>query len=102
MTKKIKFIRSHAGVRKQTRGWFGNLIIALLLTAVGIFMLLPVEPEVRAAAFVLGSCPAATMIQGLAESFDGDSETAANIILFTSITCILTIPLLWSCYNLIF
>ena len=72
------------------------------LIILGIFMLLPVEPEVRAAAFVLGSCPAATMIQGLAESFDGDSETAANIILFTSITCILTIPLLWSCYNLIF
>ncbi len=41
MAKKIKLIRSRAGVRKQTRGWFGNLIIWLLLTAVGIFMLLP-------------------------------------------------------------
>ena len=38
----------------------------------------------------------------ITEAFGGDSETAANIILFTSITCILTIPLMWSCYNLIF
>lgn len=43
MTKKFKFKfkRSRTGVRKQTRGWFGNLVIALLLTFVGIFMLLP-------------------------------------------------------------
>lgn len=64
-----------------------------------LFSLLPVDQTVRTAAFVLGCCPAATMIQSLAESFDGDSETAANTVLFTSIICILTIPFMWTIYN---
>ena len=69
------------------------------IVILGLFALLPVEQSVRTAAFVLGCCPAATMIQGLSESYDGDSETAANIILFTSIICIVTIPFMWTLYN---
>jgi predicted permease len=69
------------------------------LIMVGLFALLPVDQTVKTAAFVLGCCPAATMIQGLAEAYDGDSETAANTVLFTSIICILTIPFMWTIYN---
>ena len=72
------------------------------LVILGLFYFLPVDQTVRTAAFVLGCCPAATMIQGLSESFDGDSETAANIILSTSIMCIITIPLMWTLYNQLF
>lgn len=39
--KNIKLKYSHAGVRKQTRSVFGNIIIAAVLSCVGIFMLLP-------------------------------------------------------------
>ena len=66
---------------------------------VALFSALPVDQTVKTAAFVLGCCPAATMIQGLAEAYDGDSETAANTVLFTSIICILTIPFMWTLYN---
>lgn len=65
-----------------------------------LFSVLPVDESVRTAAFVLGCCPAATMVQSLAETYNGDSETAANTVLFTSIICILTIPLMWTVYNL--
>ena len=41
MKKKIKFKYSHAGVRKQTRSFWGNLLIAIVLSCVGVFMLLP-------------------------------------------------------------
>ena len=69
------------------------------MVVLGLFYLLPVDQTVRTAAFVLGCCPAATMVQSLAETYDGDSETAANTVLFTSIICILTIPLMWTLYN---
>ncbi len=41
MTKRLKTFRSHTGVRKQTRSIWGNMIIVLVLSAVGVFMLLP-------------------------------------------------------------
>lgn len=69
------------------------------LIILGLFSVLPVDETVKTAAFVLGCCPAATMIQGLSEAYDGDSETAANTVLFTSIVCILTIPFMWTLYN---
>lgn len=69
------------------------------LAVLALFSLLPVDQSVRTAAFVLGCCPAATMIQSLAETHEGDSETAANIVLSTSLLCIITIPLMWTLYN---
>ena len=74
-------------------------LLVFPLIMVALFWALPVEETVKTAAFVLGCCPAATMIQGLAEAYDGDSETAANTVLFTSIICILTIPFMWTLYN---
>lgn len=71
------------------------------IIVLALFYLLPVDHTVRAAAFVLGSCPAATMIQSLAETHGGDSETAANIVLSTSLMCIITIPFMWTLFNLI-
>lgn len=69
------------------------IIIALL------FAFLPVGQEVKISAFVLGCCPGATVIQSLAETHGGDSRTAADIVLSTSLMCILTIPLMWTLYN---
>ena len=67
-----------------------------------LFYLLPVGQDVRSAAFILGCCPAATMIQSLAETHGGDSKTAADIVLSTSLICILTIPMMWSVYSNLF
>ena len=88
----------------NTRVYIGALskLFVFPLVVLAIFYLLPVDPSVRAAAFVLGCCPAATMIQSLAETHEGDSETAANIVLSTSLFCILTIPIMWTAYNALF
>ena len=78
-----------------------KLMIFPLITGL-LFSIVPVGEEVRAAAFILGCCPAATMIQSLSETHGGDSKTAADIVLSTSLLCILTIPLMWSIYGMIF
>lgn len=78
-----------------------KLMVFPLITGL-LFTIVPVGEEVRAAAFILGCCPAATMIQTLAETHGGDSKTAADIVLSTSLLCILTIPLMWTVYGMIF
>ena len=88
----------------NTRVYIGAIskLFVFPIVTLAIFYLLPVDQSVREAAFVLGCCPAATMIQSLAETHKGDSETAANIILSTSLFCILTIPIMWTAYNALF
>lgn len=75
-----------------------KLIICPIIIG-GMFALLPIGDEVKTAAFVLACCPGATMIQSLSETYGGDSRTAADIVLSTSLICILTIPLMWTIYN---
>ena len=75
------------------------LVFPIILGA--LFLIIPVSQAVRSTGFILGCCPAAAMIQSLAETHGGDSETAANVVLTTSILCIVTIPLMWSLYNVI-
>ncbi len=80
---------------------FVKLVVSPIIIG-ALFSFLPVGQEVKVSAFVLACCPGATMIQSLAETHGGDSETAANIILSTSILCIITIPLMWTAYNALF
>ncbi|MBO4452957.1 MAG: AEC family transporter [Clostridia bacterium] len=77
---------------------FSKLIVFPALTAL-LFLPVPVDPSVKSAAVILASCPAAAMIHSLSETHGGDSSTAADIVLATSLTCILTIPLVWTVYN---
>lgn len=77
---------------------FIKLIVMPVVIAC-LFALLPVGQEVKTSAFVLACCPGATMIQSLAETHGGDGRTAADIVLSTSLMCILTIPLMWTLYN---
>ena len=67
-----------------------------------LFLPVPVDTSVKAAALILCSCPAAAMIQSLAETHGGDSATAANVVLSTNLMCILTIPLTLTLFDLIF
>lgn len=80
---------------------FGKLVVMPFVILL-IFWFLPVGQEVKTSAFILACCPGATMIQGLSETHGGDSETAANIILSTSLICIVTIPFMWTLYNFFF
>ncbi len=99
------------GMRLATKSFgsvFGNRriytaalskLILFPLTVLGLLRLVPLDSVTRAAAFVLCCCPAAAMIQSLAESHGGDSRSAADIVLSTNLLCIVTIPLLWTLYN---
>lgn len=77
-----------------------KLIISPIVICM-LFSLVPVSNEVRTSAFILACCPGATMIQGLAETHGGDGKTAADIVLSTCLLCILTIPLMWTLYNML-
>lgn len=77
-------------------------LIVFPMVVLGIFSLVPVSDTARSAAFILGCCPAATMLQSLAETHGGDGKTAADIVLATSLLCIITIPIMWTLYNTIF
>lgn len=80
---------------------FVKLIVSPVIIG-ALFYFLPVSQEIKVSAFILACCPGATMIQSLAETHGGDSETAANIVLSTSILCILTIPFMWTVFGTLF
>ncbi len=80
---------------------FSKLIVSPIVIGL-LFAFLPVNQELKTSAFILACCPGATMIQSLSETHGGDSETAANIVLSTSLLCILTIPFMWTLYNFLF
>jgi len=67
-----------------------------------LFLPIPVDPAVKASAAVLCACPTAAMIHSLSETHGGDSATAADVVLSSSIFCIVTIPLIWTAYNALF
>lgn len=99
------------GMRLATKSFFGvfanrriysaavSKLVIFPLTVAALMWLVPVDPCIKAAAFVLCCCPAAAMIQSLAESHGGDSGCAADIVLSTNLLCIITIPLMWTLYN---
>lgn len=74
-------------------------LVVFPIVVLGIFYVVPVDETVRTSAFILACCPAATMLQSLAETHGGDGKTAADIVLATSILCIFTIPLMWTLYS---
>ncbi len=75
------------------------IIVPIVIYAV--FAFLPISQTAKTAAFILGCCPAATMLQSLAETHNGDGKTAADIVLATSLLCIITIPFMWTAFNAI-
>ena len=96
-TKKLSTIFTNS--RVYIAAFWKLIIFPLVLFAV--FAVIPVDQTVKTAAFILGCCPAATMLQSLAETHGGDGKTAADIVLATSLLCILTIPFMWTAYNFI-
>ena len=97
-------LKSFTAVFTDLRVYAAAAFKLLLFPAVVtlLFLPIPVEPQVKAAAAILCACPAAAMIQSLAETHGGDSATAANVVLATNILCILSVPLVWTVFNALF
>ncbi len=94
-TKKLSTIFTNGRVYLASAS---KLVVFPIVTAL-LFVVMPVSQNVKTAAFILACCPAATMLQSLAETHNGDGRTAADIVLATSILCILTIPVMWTLYS---
>jgi len=69
-------------------------IVLFPLFTLGVMLLLPVEPYVRAAIVLLACCPCATVIQSLSELIGQGQKQAANAVLISTLLCVVTIPIL--------
>lgn len=69
-------------------------MVVFPLITLGVMLLLPVEPYVKASIFLLACCPCATMIQSLSEIIGQGQKQAANTVLISTILCVVTIPIL--------
>ena len=59
-----------------------------------IVYFLPVSDLFKAAMFILGGTPCASVMLNIAEMYDGETELAANCVLLSTLVCIFTIPIL--------
>ncbi len=71
----------------------GKLVLFPLF-AFGAVYFLPLDPALKAAVLILSSTPCASVIFNLAEMHHGETELSANCVLFSTIMCFLSIPLL--------
>ncbi len=55
---------------------------------------LPVDNIFKAAMFILGGTPCASVMLNIAEMYQGETELAANCVLLSTLLCIFTIPIL--------
>lgn len=55
---------------------------------------LPLDPIFKAAMFILGGTPCASVMLNLAEMYDGETELAANCVLLSTLLCVFTIPII--------
>ncbi len=60
----------------------------------GIIYFLPFDPVFKAAIFILGGTPCASVMLNIAEMYEGETELAANCVLLSTLLCIFTIPLI--------
>lgn len=64
------------------------------LAMLGLMLLLPVAPYVKAAMFLLACCPCASVILSLCEIIGQGQKSAANAVLISTILSVVTIPIL--------
>ena len=63
---------------------------------------LPVDNIFKAAMFILGGTPCASVMLNIAEMYNGETELAANCVLLSTLLCIFTIPFLNVVSNALF
>lgn len=86
-------------IKEMITDW-RSLLAALSKTVLfpifAFFLLFPIplDPYVKATIFLLACCPCASMIQSLSELIGQGQKQAANVVLISTIVCIVTIPIL--------
>ena len=64
------------------------------LVVFAVLQLLPIDGNLKICIFVMSCCPVAAVVQSYAEMIGEGQESAADMVLLSSVSCILTIPLL--------
>lgn len=64
------------------------------LIALGLLLLFPVEQNLATAVYIMMACPAASVVLNFAEMLGEGQETAANLVLLSTMLSALTIPLM--------
>lgn len=82
-----------------TRGFvYATCVLKLIVFPLLVFlftMLIPInDPVLKTALVVLAMTPSGAIIESLAELHDCQQEFAANVVLLTTILCVITIPLM--------
>ena len=67
-----------------------------------IVYFLPFDPIFKAAMFILGGTPCASVMLNIAEMYEGETELAANCVLLSTLLCVFTIPILNVVSNVLF
>ena len=67
---------------------------AFPLLALGLLLLFPVEPSLRASVYIMMACPTASGVLNFAEMLGEGQETAANLVLLSTVLSAITIPVM--------
>jgi len=67
---------------------------AFPLLALGLLLLFPVEANLRAAVYIMMACPTASVVLNFAEMLGEGQETAAGLVLLSTLLSALTIPVM--------
>ena len=67
---------------------------AFPLLALGLLLLFPVEPSLRASVYIMMACPTASVVLNFAEMLGEGQETAANLVLLSTVLSAITIPVM--------
>ncbi|MBQ9745533.1 MAG: AEC family transporter [Clostridia bacterium] len=67
---------------------------AFPLLALGLLLLFPVEKNLRAAVYIMMACPAASVVLNFAEMLGEGQETAAGLVLLSTVLSAVTIPVM--------
>lgn len=59
-----------------------------------IVYFLPLSDIFKAAMFILGATPCASVMLNIAEMYHGETELAANCVLLSTLLCVITIPII--------
>ncbi len=71
-----------------------KLIIFPLISYLIIYFIPFFDDVFKASIFVLTACPSAALVASIAELYQIEEENAANVVLFSTVICVITLPLL--------
>lgn len=64
------------------------------LCVFGALFFIPMDTDLKICLFVMSCCPTAAVVQSYAEMIGEGQESAADMVLLSSVTCVLTVPLM--------